>query len=145
MSVARITIIVFALFSTILLAGCGFRASDFNGSWEGDSVGINGLGDIASRQRLVLEADDQGCLRGSIGWWNARGHNAEGEVVDRNTEELIGLANFKNGTFVVVETAESGTLVGKLFSDGSLELLRTQPGDEPVVTGSFLKPVDGDH
>lgn len=140
---SKISIItVVAGLSSLLLTGCGHHPRDFNGSWEGDSIGINSFGDVESRQRLELKADDQGRLRGTIAWWNAKGHNSSGEVVKENTEDVIGLADVEAGTFVIVETAESGTLLGRMLSDGSVELLRTQPGEDPVVTAATLHRVD---
>ena len=136
------TIAVLAGLSSLLLTGCGHHAKDFNGSWEGDSIGINSFGDVESRQRLELTSDDKGRLTGTIAWWKAKGHNPAGEVVEKNTEGVIGLADLDAGTFMIVETAESGTLLGRMLSDGSVELVRTQPGEDPVVTAATLRRVD---
>ena len=43
---------------------------------------------------------------------------------------------------MLVETEESGTLVGRILSGGRVELLRTQPGIRPVVTASTLERID---
>ena len=67
------------------------------------------------------------------------GNNLAGEEVEKHTEDIIGLLNTEDGTLTMVEQFESGTLKGKMRSDGSLELLRTQPGEFHVVTHAILK------
>lgn len=59
-------------------------------------------------------------------------------MVLSHKEEVIGLASLRDGTIALVEIAENGTLLGTLTPDGRLELLRTQPGEKPVVTFAIL-------
>ncbi|MDE0889363.1 MAG: hypothetical protein OSA40_07885 [Phycisphaerales bacterium] len=127
---------------TLAMQGCSFEASDFSGRWEGRSIGVNSIGDTGSIQTLELAADDHGRLRGSIAWREAVGKDFELDKVRDDAEDLIGLADFTNGSFVLVETEESGTLVGRILSDRKVELLRTQPGIQPVVTASTLERID---
>ncbi len=134
----------------ILMQGCSYDANDFTGRWEGQYVGVNSLGgigvdppgDTGSIQTLDLVADPAGRLTGSIAWREDSGHDHEMQVVSGDSEDLIGLADFADGSFVLVETMESGTLVGRIVSGGRVELLRTQPGTHPVVTASTLERID---
>ena len=134
---------------TLAMQGCSFDANDFTGRWEGPYVGVNSFGSIGadpnkgrdSVQTLELVADAAGRLRGSIAWREDRGQNFEMDEVRGDTESLLGLADFADGSFVLVETEESGTLVGRILSGGRVELLRTQPGTQPVVTASTLERI----
>ncbi|MDB2526667.1 hypothetical protein N9X53_08265 [Mariniblastus sp.] len=127
-----------------------FSAKDFNGSWHGIAKVINKAGRFDCNQHLTIEVDSDGGVTGKIGWSllpkksetddNQKfGNNSSGEKVDKHTEDIIGLLNTEDGTLTMVEQFESGTLKGKMRSDGSLELLRTQPGEFHVVTHAILK------
>ena len=127
-----------------------FTAKDFNGSWHGIAKVINKSGRFDCNQHLTIEVDSDGGVTGKIGWSllpkksetddNQKfGNNSSGEKVDKHTEDIIGLLNTEDGTLTMVEQFESGTLKGKMRSDGSLELLRTQPGEFHVVTHAILK------
>lgn len=125
-------------------------AKDFNGSWHGIAKVINKAGRFDCNQHLTIEVDNDGGVTGKIGWSilpkksetddNQKfGNNSSGEKVDKHTEDIIGLLNTEDGTLTMVEQFESGTLKGKMRSDGTLELLRTQPGEFHVVTHAILK------
>ena len=127
-----------------------FSAKDFNGSWHGIAKVINKAGRFDCNQHLTIEIDNDGGVTGKIGWSilpkksetddNQKfGNNSSGEKVDKHTEDIIGLLNTEDGTLTMVEQFESGTLKGKMRSDGTLELLRTQPGEFHVVTHAILK------
>ncbi|MDG2182473.1 MAG: hypothetical protein P8L78_12330 [Mariniblastus sp.] len=127
-----------------------FSAKDFNGSWHGIAKVINKAGRFDCNQHLTIEVDNDGGVTGKIGWSilpkksetddNQKfGNNSSGEKVDKHTEDIIGLLNTEDGTLTMVEQFESGTLKGKMRSDGTLELLRTQPGEFHVVTHAILK------
>ena len=127
-----------------------FTAKDFNGSWHGIAKVINKSGRFDCNQHLTIEVDNDGGVTGKIGWSllpkksetddNQKfGNNSSGEKVDKHTEDIIGLLNTEDGTLAMVEQYESGTLNGKMRSDGTLELLRTQPGEFHVVTHAILK------
>lgn len=126
---------------TLFMGGCGFHASDFSGSWEDQCVDVNSRGDISSPQRLVMQADEEGRLRGTISWWDEEGLDSSGNPVNEHIETIYGLADVSDGTFVLVEEPENGTLVGRIVSGGRVELLRTQPGIHPVVTASTLESI----
>ena len=136
--------------ATFAMQGCSFDANDFSGRWEDPYVGVNSFGSIGfdptkdtdSVQTLELVADAAGRLRGSIAWREDRGCDFELKVVSGDSEDVIGLADFADGSFALVETEESGTLVGRILPGGRVELLRTQPGDQPVVTASTLERID---
>ncbi|MAH66920.1 MAG: hypothetical protein CMJ27_11145 [Phycisphaerae bacterium] len=146
----RMIITSFLTAGTLVMQGCSFDANDFTGRWEGPCVGMNSLGTIGvdptkgsdSVQTLELVADAAGRLRGSIAWRADSGHDHEQQVVSSDSEDVIGLADLADGSFVLVETEESGTLVGRILSGGRVELLRTQPGIRPVVTASTLERID---
>ncbi len=136
-----------AIASFPLLAGCvgARKPADFVGTWTGEAWCINANGDPHVEQVLVIEVADQGHIRGSIGWRSLdgdHGHDHEGSVVLSHEEKVIGLASLRDGTIALVEMAENGTLLGRLMPDGSLELLRTQPGEKPVVTFAILSRTD---
>ena len=133
-----------------------FSAKDFNGSWHGIAKVINKAGRFDCNQHLTIEVDSDGGVTGKIGWSllpkksetddNQKfGNNSSGEKVDKHTEDIIGLLNTEDGTLTMVEQFESGTLKGKMRSDGSLELLRTQPGEFHVVTHAILKLEQNDN
>jgi hypothetical protein len=135
--------IVIAAASIPLLAGCvrHRKPADFAGTWTGEAWCINASGDPHVEQVLLIEVADQGHVRGSIGWRSLdgdHGHDQDGNVVLSHKEEVIGLASLRDGTIALVEIAENGTLLGTLTPDGRLELLRTQPGEKPVVTFAIL-------
>ncbi|MGI9497840.1 MAG: hypothetical protein ACR2NK_17420 [Mariniblastus sp.] len=127
-----------------------FSADDFNGRWHGIAKVINKSGRFDCNQHLTIEVDENGGVTGKIGWsilpkksetddTQTFGNNSSGEKVDKHTEDIIGLLNTEDGTLTMVEQFESGTLKGKMRSDGTLELLRTQPGEFHVVTHAILK------
>lgn len=137
---ARIAI---AITSISLLAGClgPRKPADFTGTWIGEASCINANGDPHVEQVLLIEVADQGHIRGSIGWRSLdgdHGHDHDGNVVLSHEEKVIGLASLRDGTIALVEMDENGTLLGRLMPDGRLELLRTQPGEKPVVTFAIL-------
>ena len=146
----RMLITSFLAAGTLVMQGCSFDANDFTGRWEGPYVGVNSFGSIGfdptkdtdSIQTLELVADAAGRLQGSIAWREDRGYDSESKVVSGDSEDVIGLADLADGSFVLVETEESGTLVGRILPGGRVELLRTQPGDQPVVTASTLERID---
>ncbi len=124
-------------------------AKDFSGSWHGTARVVNKAGSFKVSQHLVLEVDDGGAVKGTIGWvlmpqssevGNEKkfGHNADGEKVDEHTEDIVGLANFQRGTLALVECEELGTLSGTIRQDGTIELSRSQPGEFYVVTHAIL-------
>jgi hypothetical protein len=136
-------VVVIAVASLPLLAGCARHRTpaDFAGTWTGEAWCINTSGDPHVEQVLRLEVADHGRVRGSIGWRSLdgnRGHDQDGNLVVSHEEQIIGLASLRDGTIALVETAENGTLLGTLTPDGRLELLRTQPGETPVVTFAIL-------
>jgi hypothetical protein len=125
-------------------------ADDFNGSWNGIAKVINKSGRFDCNQHLTIEVDNNGGVTGKIGWsilpkksetndTQKFGNNLGGDEVEKHTEEIIGLLNIEDGTLAMVEQFELGTLNGKMRSDGTLELLRTQPGEFHVVTHAVLK------
>ena len=125
-------------------------ADDFNGSWNGIAKVINKSGRFDCHQHLTIEVDNNGGVTGKIGWsilpkksetndTQKFGNNLVGDEVEKHTEEIIGLLNIEDGTLAMVEQFELGTLNGKMRSDGTLELLRTQPGEFHVVTHAVLK------
>ena len=133
-----------------------FSAKDFSGSWHGIAKVINKAGRFDCNQHLTIEVDSDGGVTGKIGWsiltkksetdgTKKFGNNLAGEEVEKHTEDIIGLLNTEDGTLTMVEQFESGTLKGKMRSDGSLELLRTQPGEFHVVTHAILKLEQNDN
>lgn len=127
-----------------------FSADDFNGRWHGIAKVINKSGRFDCNQHLTIDVDENGGVTGKIGWSilprrsetgdkQTFGNNLVGEEVVEHTEEIVGLLNIEDGTLAMVEQSESGTLNGKMRSDDTLELLRTQPGEFHVVTHAILK------
>jgi transcriptional regulator GlxA family with amidase domain len=144
------------MFLIAILSGCADRnwtANEMSGQWYGTARCVNDSGKLTCRQNLVIEVDEGGEIAGTIGWTllpekiegqedSRFGNNQIGAVVNQNREKIIGMASLHTGTFVLVECEEPGTLVGKLLGDGTIELLRTQPGEFPVVTFAILERED---
>lgn len=118
-----------------------FDPSSFSGTWTGRGFAVNSLGSGEVIQRLVLAVNADGSVKGSVGWsavTDLKGHEADGDVTATDDEAVIGLASFTQGSLALVETEENGTLLARILPDGTLEVLRTQPGTEPVVTFALL-------
>lgn len=125
---------------TLLCVGCGheFKPGDITGSYRGTNLGINRHGEFQNINWAKFEASANGTFTGTIGWeagGSTPGNAASsGDVARGDSEDVLGLFNPNDGTLVLVENVESGTAIGRLRPDGTLELLKTQPGEHPVVT-----------
>ena len=135
--------------SSALFCGCSheFKPGDISGSYRGMNLGINSHGSFHYVNWAKFEASPDGTFKGELGWTSDKeavpGNAASGgAVVKSDTEEVIGLFNPKDGTFVLVETEESGTGIGILKPDGTLEFLKTQPGEKPLVSFATLHRED---
>ena len=129
-----------------LFCGCAheFKPDDISGSYRGENVGINSHGSFRNINWAKFEASPDGTFKGQLGWKSKTGDTqgnaaSDGSVVKSDAEDVIGLFNPKDGTFVLVETEEAGTGIGILKPDGTLEFLKTQPGEKPLVSFSMLK------
>ena len=127
-----------------------WTVDDFDGSWQGTAKVMNKSGRFDCLQYCTIEVGEDGGVTGTISWSilpkkpktgdNPKfGNNLVGEKVEKHTEEIIGLLNFETGTLSMVERSESGTLNGNMRPDGTIELLRTQPGEFHVITHAILK------
>ena len=140
--------IVFLLASTMFFGGCSreFKPGDIAGSYRGTNLGINSHGEFQNINWAKFEASANGTFKGTIGWSSdgtGPGHASDGgHVTHGDTEEVLGLFNPKDGTFVFVESKEMGTAVGALKPDGTLEILKTQPGESPMASFATLKRED---
>ena len=134
------------LLATILSAGCQrpSTAEDFNGAWRGTGTAITSTGSGTSQQEWALDADPTGRLTATNVWRIADGDDREGFTHDgrkvrSDTEHLIGMIDFDDHQFVLVETVENGTIFGELLPDGRIRLIRSQPaGEDSVVMMTTL-------
>jgi hypothetical protein len=126
-----------------LSVGCAtrYQPDDFAGTWRGQATCVNTVGSPTVEQVLSIEIGVQGRVEGTIAWRTldaGLGHDPDGEEVFEDIENVIGIASVEDGSMALVETAEPGTLFARMRPDGRLELLRTQPGQQPVVTLATL-------
>jgi len=118
-----------------------YSPESFRGTWSGPAFAVNSIGDGEVIQTLKITVDADGVVRGTMGWTAAvdlKGHEADGDVTSSHEESVLGLASFTQGSLALVETEENGTLLARLLPDGTLEVLRTQPGTKPVVPFALL-------
>lgn len=118
-----------------------YSPESFSGTWSGPAFAANSISDGEVIQTLKITVDADGVARGTMGWSavsDHEGHEADGDVTSSHEEGVLGLASFTQGSLALVETEESGTLLARLLPDGTLEILRTQPGTQPVVSFGVL-------
>ena len=140
------TVIIFGgLLVGLLSTGCQqpSTAEDFNGAWRGTGTAITSTGSGTSHQEWALDADPTGRLTATNVWRIAEGDDRhglthDGRKVQSDTEHLIGMIDFDDHQFVLVETQENGTIFGELLPDGRLRLVRSQPGSDSVVMMTTL-------
>lgn len=140
----RLTLLALPLLLPVACASAPrarYSPESFSGTWSGTAFAANSISDGEVIQTLKITVDADGVARGTTGWAavsDLKGHEADGDVTSSHEEGVLGLASFTQGSLALVETEESGTLLARLLPDGTLEILRTQPGTKPVVTFGVL-------
>ena len=134
-----------ALASALFLVGCRSQPTpaDFTGAWTGQASVINASGSGKSMQYWDLVADPSGRMTGNASYKISEdqaitGTSAEGKVVKSDSETVMGMIDYDTGKFILVETEENGTVFGELLPDGRIKLIRSQPGQNPVVIRTIL-------
>ena len=115
-----------------------FNPNDFTGTWQGTDKAINTSGLVTTHKVVTLVCGNNGELTGTVSYTviTGTGFDSTNNPTPDDTEDVLGLVNTSTGEIALVETAETGTFVGKL-ENNFLILRQTQPGSQPLV--AFMK------
>ena len=109
--------------------------ADLSGKYTSEMIAISDHGKKTGSSTLDIKVDEIGVISGKYSWKasDGFGNKINGQKVQEDSENVIGVFDPRDCEIGLAETAENGSFRGRLLSDGKIDLILIEPGVHPAA------------